>query len=82
MAKARTKCCETCEYYCEYNENHVCVNRASDNMTKYMEPDDCCFEYERRETLTKDEIIAFMLENLAEQKRLISKLKECDAMNV
>lgn len=76
--KIKAKCCETCEYYYEYNERQVCLNNASENAHKYMEPDDCCFDYEEKENLSRDEIIGLLLENSMEAQRLIKKLKECD----
>ena len=77
------KCCGTCEYWCyeEYSQGHVCVNRASDRVADFTESEDCCFEYEEKEKLSRDEILKLLMENAEESKRLISKLKEVDAMN-
>ena len=76
--------CETCEYWIheDYSDGHVCCNHASDNVADFMEADDCCFEYEEKEKLTKDEIVRMMKDCTIEMNRLIDKLKECDAMNV
>lgn len=78
-----TKCCANCEYWCyeEYSQGYVCVNRASDNVADFMEADDCCYEFEEKEKLTRDEILKMLIENAEESKRLISKLKEVDAMD-
>ena len=74
------RCCKTCEYWCyeEYSQGHVCVNRLSENIADFTEAEDCCFEYEEKENLTKEEILGFLADNIAEQKRLLDKLKECD----
>lgn len=75
------KCCAKCEYWCfeEYSQGHVCVNRASDHIADFTEAGDCCFEFEEKEKLSRDEILKLLIENAEESKRLISKLKECDA---
>jgi hypothetical protein len=76
--------CGTCEYWIleEYSGGRVCCNIASDNAADFMEADDCCFEYEEREKMSRDEILRMIKDCTVEINRLIDKLKECDAMNV
>lgn len=76
--------CESCEFWVrdDYSGGHVCCNSASDSVAEYTDAADCCFEYEAKEKLTKDEIVRMMKDCTIEMNRLIDKLKECDAMNV
>ena len=41
-------CCEQCKYYCheEIDDGYVCVNANSYNCTNWVEPSDCCSEFE------------------------------------
>ena len=74
-------CCETCEYWIheDIDDGHVCCNGASDNCADWTDASDCCFEYEAKEKLTKDEIAKLMRECTTEMNRLIQKLEECGA---
>lgn len=77
------KCCKNCEYWVfdDYSRNHVCVNKASDSMANFTDAGDCCFDFEEKEKLTKDEILRLLVENAEETKRLMNKLKEVEQMD-
>ena len=70
--------CKSCEYWVkeDIDSGHVCCNPASSHVADWTEETDCCFEYERKEVMSRKEIAGLMLDCMAEMKRLILKLEE------
>lgn len=50
-------------------------------MANFTDAGDCCFDFEEKEKLTKDEILQLLVENAEETKRLMNKLKEVEQMD-
>ena len=70
------KCCENCEYWRGKTDNRVCVNQASGSYGDFTDKDDCCLEFEGKESVNIEEIIDHLEDCVAEMNLWIDKLRE------